>query len=160
MIRSRSRCGSRGTARALFGLVAFVAVGLAADSIHAHTQAGSLGSGASATDYYQVLCSDDGTGPPASLSIQVLDSAPAAAPLVSVQARNGSALASATDPTDADANASPLIHVNAGAGTVYDVLVDKSGAGVENYVLTFHCVTGPNGTGLHTGTDVVTRQNQ
>ena len=74
--------------------------------------------------------------------------------------RNGSARATATDATDADASASPLIHVDTVAGIVFDVLVDKSGAGAENYVLTIHCLTGPNGTGLHTGTDVVTRQNQ
>ena len=59
-----------------------------------------------------------------------------------------------------DVSASPLVYVNAGSGTVFDVLVDKSGVGAENYTLTFHCVTGPTGTGLHTGTDVVTRQNQ
>ncbi len=134
--------------------------GLLAGPAAAHTQSGSLGSGAAATDYYQVFCSDDGTGPPASLSIQVLDSAPAAAPLVSVQVRNGLELATATDPTDADTAASPLIHVNTSVGFVYDVLVDKSGAGAESYTLTIHCTTGANGTGLHTGTDIVTRQSQ
>ena len=134
--------------------------GLLAGPAAAHTQAGSLLSGAAATDYYQVICSDDGTGPPASLSIQVLDSAPAAAPLVSVQVRNGLELATSTDPTDGDVSASPLIHVNTSVGFVYDVLVDKSGAGAENYVLSFHCTTGANGTGLHTGTDIVTRQSQ
>lgn len=133
---------------------------LVAGPATAHTQTGSLGTGAAATDNYQVLCSDDGAGPPGSLSVQVLDGTPVAAPLVSVQVRNGLLLANSTDPVDGDATASPLIHVNVDAGLVYDVLVDKSGAGAENYVLTFHCVTGPDGTGLHTGTDVITRQNQ
>ncbi len=142
------------------GLSLGLLVSVVAGPATAHTQAGSLGSGAAATDYYQVICSDDGAGPPASLSIQVLDGTPVAAPLVSVQVKNGLELASATDPTDADGTASPLVSVNASSGTVFDVLVDKSGAGGENYTLTFHCVTGPNGTGLHTGTDVVTRQNQ
>ena len=160
MIRASSRDRSRSATRRSFGLVALFGASLAAGPGGAHTQAGSLGSGASATDYYQILCSDDGTGPPASLAIQVLDSAPAAAPLVSVQARNGRELASTTDPTDGDPSASPLVFVNVAAGVVYDVLVDKSGVGGENYVLTFHCLTGPNGTGLHTGTDLVTRQNQ
>jgi hypothetical protein len=145
---------------AALGLLAVFSVGLSTDPAAAHTQAGSLGSGAAATDAYQVICSDDGAGPPASLSIQVLDGSPAAAPLVSVQVRNGLELANSTDPIDGDTTASPLVHVNAGSGTVFDVLVDKSGAGAENYVLTFHCVSGPDGTGLHTGTDVVTRQNQ
>ena len=158
--RSRSRSRSRSTLRALLGLAAMVGASAAAGPVGAHTQAGSLGSGAAATDYYQVICSDDGTGPPVSLSIQVLDSAPVASPLVSVQARNGHELANSTDATDGDPSASPLIHVNVSPGAVYDVLVDKSGAGSENYVLTLHCLTGANGTGLHTGTDIVTRQNQ
>ena len=135
-------------------------LGFLAAPAAAHTQSGSLGSGAAATDNYQILCSDDGAGPPASLSVQVLDAAPAAAPLVSVQVHNGLLLASSTDPVDGDTVASPIIHVNTDAGVVYDVLIDKSGTGAENYVLTFHCLTGPNGTGLHTGTDIVTRQNQ
>ena len=46
------------------------------------------------------------------------------------------------------------------SASAQEVLVDKSAAGAENYVLTFHCVTGPDGTGLHTGTDVIARQNQ
>lgn len=142
------------------GLVLAPAVGLLAGAASAHTQSGSLGNGAASTDYYQVICSDDGTGPPASLSVQILDGAPAAAPLVSVQVRSGEALANTTDPNDGDGTASAVIHVNGGAEVVYEVLVDKSGVGVENYVLTYHCLTGPNGTGLHTGTDLITRQNQ
>ena len=140
---------------ALFAIFA-IAPGPAA----AHTQSGSLGAGASATDLYQVVCSNDGTGAPGSLSVQVLDDAPAAAPRVSVQVRNGLLLSSSSDAVDGDATASPLIHVDVTTTLVFDVLVDKSGAGSENYVLTYHCLTGPNGTGLHTGTDLVTRQNQ
>ena len=135
-------------------------IGILAGPAAADTQSGSLGSGAAATDSYQVICSDDGAGPPASLSVQVLDATPVALPLVSVQVRNGIELANSTDSTDGDLTASPFIHVNVDAGVVYDVLIDKSGAGAENYVLTFHCLTGPDGTGLHTGSDIVTRQNQ
>ncbi len=142
------------------GLPAVLLLGLPAGPALAHTQNGALGSAAAATDYYQVICSDDGTGPPASLSVQILDGAPAAAPLVSVQVRNGNELENTTDPVDGDTAASPVIHVNGAPTSVYEVLVDKSGPGAENYVLTFHCLTGPDGTGLHTGTDVITRQNQ
>ncbi|MBK7950239.1 MAG: hypothetical protein IPK00_16195 [Deltaproteobacteria bacterium] len=154
--RARAGTAKRATTfgAAVIGLLA------SAVPVEAHTQTGALGNGAEATDYYQVFCSDDGTGAPGSLSVQISDQAPAAAPLVSVQVRNGPDLATSTDPTDADGAASPLIHVNVRAGSVFDVLVDKTGAGSENYVLTFHCVTGPDGTGLHTGTDIVTRQNQ
>lgn len=137
-----------------------IALMAAPSASRAHTQNGNLGAGAAATDYYQVTCSDDGTGIPASLSVQISDEAPAAAPLVGVQVRNGPDLLTSTDPVDGDGAASPLIHVNVRSGFVFDVLIDKTGAGGENYVLTFHCKTGPDGTGLHTGTDIVTRQNQ
>lgn len=141
-------------------LVALVFVGFAGLPAAADTQTGSIGAAASATDFYQVICSDDGSGPPGSLSVQIQDSAPAAPPIVSAQVRVGSLLLNATDPTDGDGVAGPFVHVNGGSATTYDVLVDKTAAGAENYVLTFHCMTGPNGTGLHTGTAVVVRQNQ
>ncbi len=137
---------------------ALMLLGLAR-GVSAHTQSGALGDAASATDYYQVTCSNDGTGAPASLSMQVQDAAPPAAPLVSVQVRKALVIANTTDPADGDAGLSPIVHVNGGAG-VYDVLVDKSGAGAETYTLTFHCMTGPNGTGTHTGTGIVTLQSQ
>lgn len=126
----------------------------------AHTQSGVLGSAAAATDYYLIICSDDGAGPPQSLTMQITDAAPVAAPLVSVQVRAGLELANTTDEVDGDATPSPVIHVNGGPQAVYDVLVDKTGTGAESYTLTYHCTTGPDGTGLHTGTDIVTRQNQ
>ena len=125
----------------------------------AHTQTGALGTSAAATDYYQITCSDDGAGTPGSLALELRDEGPEAAPLVSVQVARGGELANATDPDDSDLDYSPLISVNGGPG-VYAVLVDKSGPGSENYRLSFHCVTGPNGTGLHTGTSASVRQNQ
>jgi hypothetical protein len=146
----------RGRAAAAVALLAAVALPQAA---RAHTQNGSLGSAATATDFYQVTCSDDGSGAPASLTLQVLDASPAAAPLVAVQGQKGSLAKNGTDPVDADAAASPLISLNGGAG-VYDVLVHKTDAGSESYTLTFHCLTGPDGTGDHTGTSITTRQNQ
>lgn len=125
----------------------------------AHTQSGSLGSDASATDFYQVTCSDDGSGAPASLAVQVLDASPVAAPIVSVQVQKGLLLTNSSDPVDGDTAASPLVSVNGGAG-VYDVLIDKSAAGAETYTLTYHCMTGADGTGSHTGTSITVRQNQ
>jgi hypothetical protein len=136
------------------------AIPLLAGPAAAHTQSGSLGAEASATDLFQVVCSNDGTGAPGSLSVQILDDVPAAAPKVGVQVRGGLLLATSTDAVDGDTTPSPLIHVDVTTTLVFDVLVDKTGAGSENYVLTYHCVTGPNGTGLHTGTALVTRQNQ
>jgi hypothetical protein len=143
----------------LLGLV-LLALALGGASVAAaHTQNGSLGADASATDFYQVNCSDDGSGTPGSLVLEVLDAAPVAAPLVSVQIRKGSLLTNTTDAVDGDSSWSPLVFLNGGGG-VYDVLVDKSGAGAESYSLDYHCVTGANGGGVHTGTSIQVRQNQ
>lgn len=130
-----------------------------AGSARAHTQAGALGAAGTATDYYQVTCGDDGNGVPASLVVQIEDDAPVAAARVSAQVQKGARVANTTDPIDADGMVSPVIAVDGGPG-VYEVLVDKSGAGAESYILTFHCLTGPGGTGIHTGTTLGTRQNQ
>lgn len=150
------RASARGALRASGALA--IALWLVPGASSAHTQNGSLGATASATDYYQITCSDDGTGPPASLAVEVMDAVPAGS-LVSVQIQRGSALTNVTDAVDGDASASPPVWVNGGAG-VYDVLVDKSSADVAIYTLDYHCYTGADGTGDHTGTSLVTRQNQ
>jgi hypothetical protein len=115
---------------------------------------GLLGSGASATDYYQVTCSDDGAGPPVSLVARVTDPAPVVEPSLSVQLRKGSAAINATDEVDADAASSPAVSINGGAG-LYHVLVDKTGPGAEAYSVSLTCMTGSNGGGGPTGTTVV-----
>lgn len=129
-----------------------VAVGHAGRA-SALTQDGALEEPAELVDYYQVTCFDDGGGAPASLATQVRDAAPAAAPLVSVQTQKGFQATNSTDAVDADAGSSPLVWVNGGAG-VYDVFVDKSGTGSENYTLTFQCKTGVDGGGEQTGTTI------
>jgi hypothetical protein len=145
----------RGSATAVCALLACLA-----GSATAHEQTGSLGADAAATDYYEVTCSDDGSGPPASLIVQVTDTGANGDPLVSVQAHKGSQFANTTDPADDDdTTPSPLVFVNGTAG-VYEVLVDKSDAGAETYRLSFHCQTGANGGGVHTGTSIAIRQNQ
>lgn len=117
---------------------------------------GTLAQAASDTDFYQVSCSDDGSGAPQSLVAQVLDLAPVAAPIVSVQAQKASpAIATSTsDAVDGDAGASPATFLNGGAGT-YDVFVDKSAAGAEGYTLTVQCTTAVDGGGVPTGTTLV-----
>jgi hypothetical protein len=119
------------------------------------TQGGSLASDASDTDFYQVTCSNDGSGAPASLVSQVLDAAPVAAPLVSVQTQKASpgVATNTTDAVDGDAGASPSVALNGGAET-YDVFVDKSAAGAESYTLTLQCMTGIDGAGVPTGTAI------
>ncbi|HTO52721.1 MAG TPA: hypothetical protein VMR50_04975 [Myxococcota bacterium] len=125
----------------------------------AHTQTGALGAAASATDFYQVTCSDDGSGPPQSLILQIQDTTSGSAPLVGVQGQRGSQTTNSVDPTSGDTNPSPQTYVNGTSG-VFDVVVYKTGAGADSYTLTYHCYTGLNGTGVHTGTTIVVRQNQ
>jgi hypothetical protein len=124
----------------------------------AHTQDGSLGDGAAATDFYQVTCSDDGSGVPASLLFQIQNRGPAANP-VSVLVHRGTSATSSTDTTAGDAALSPLVFVNGGDG-VYNLFVIKAANGGDNYTLSYHCMTGLNGGGLHTGTTIVFKQNQ
>ena len=150
MMRTNSKC-----ALVTLGFLLATHAGLAT----AHTQAGALGTAAVATDYYQVTCTDDGSGPPASLLVRVRDDAPVAAPIVSVLVHKGLLARNGSDPVDGDTGLSFVAVVNGGAG-VYNVFVSKTAAGVENYTLTLHCMSGLNGGGVHTGTTVTLRQNQ
>jgi len=124
----------------------------------AHTQDGSLSDAAASTDFYQVTCSDDGSGIPASMMAQVQNRGPATA-AVSVVVQRGTTATATVDAVGGDVAQSPLVSVNGNDG-VYNVFVTKSGGGAINYTLSFHCMTGPNGGGLHTGTTIVFRQNQ
>ncbi|MBK8739962.1 MAG: hypothetical protein IPM02_10640 [Betaproteobacteria bacterium] len=125
----------------------------------AHTQNGSLGDAAGATDYYQISCTDDGNGVPASFVAQVTNRSPVAAQVVSVLVHRGIAAVNSTDTNAGDSAGSPVVFVNGGDG-VYNVFVIKTGPGGENYTITFHCMTEVDGGGIHTGTTIVFRQNQ
>lgn len=142
---------------AMWRLLSVLAALATSMPVLAHTQDGSLGDVAAGTDYYQVTCSDDGTGPPASLAIQVQHRGPSAASVV-VVAHRATAATSAAD-IGGDATPSPLVSIDGGDG-VYNVFLSKATAGIVNYTLTFHCMTGPGGGGLHTGSTIVFRQNQ
>jgi len=129
----------------------------------AHTQSGALGSAASAaaaTDVYVVTCSNDGSGPPAKLFLQVKDLAPVLAPLVGIQASKGTvASATSVDTKDGDAIYSTGVYLSAGAGA-YLLKVNKYAStvkGFETYTAQFHCQTAG---GVHTGTTWVMTQNQ
>lgn len=140
-------------------LVAIAAALATPTRASAHTQSGSLASGASATDLYQVTCFNNGSGAPSSLVLSVIDTSPGALPLVSVHGRRAASALTASDTTTADAVPSPTIYVNEGAGG-YDVLVTKSGSGSKFYSLTYHCTTLPDGAGVHTGSALSTLQDQ
>jgi hypothetical protein len=68
---------------AMMGLrtLASLAVAAVATTALAHTQDGTLGDTAASTDYYQITCSDDGSGVPASMMVQVQHRGPAAVPV-------------------------------------------------------------------------------
>jgi hypothetical protein len=142
--------------KSLLTLFLFLFLATPAGLAFAHTQDGSLGSAAAATDYYSVLCSDDGNGPAGSLLLQV-QNVSVGAPTVAVVANKGTLATSSSDPVNADGSPGPLVSVSGGDGS-YNVFVFKSEIGVANYILDFHCMTGPDGGGLHTGTEIVTRQ--
>ena len=125
----------------------------------ADTQTGSLGAGAQATDYYRVTCSDDGAGTPASIVFQIRDETPGTPALLSVQIHRNGQLSNTTDLNDLDNVYSLEVSVNGGPG-VYDLLVNKTAPGAENYTVLYHCTTGLDGGGLHTGASISLRQNQ
>lgn len=160
----RSRGGFRGRRRTRLSALAWAWLALSfapsfANDARAHGQSGNLGTPASATDYYEVTCFDNGAGTPGSLELAIRDAAPGAIPTVNLQGHRGLSLRSVSDGIAPDILPSPSIFVNEGAGS-YFVLVDKSGPGAKFYELTYHCWTGPNGTGIHTGSALVTRQSE
>ena len=125
-------------------------------SASAHDQSGDLGTGAKRADYYKVSCFNDGSGNADHLSIHIKDLPPVASPLVSVQVIKGILAKNVTDPVDGDTAFSPEMNVKGGNGA-YDVIVDKTGAGVEIYALDYHCETS---SGAHTGTSIVKIQDR
>jgi hypothetical protein len=127
------------------------------DMTPAHSLSGALGSGAQATDLYQITCSAEDGGPPTDhLSIRVRDNKPVRKPLVSVQVQKGPVGTNRTDATDGNAQYSREATIHGGDGA-YQVLVDKSSAGPETYSLEFHCESSAD---IHTGTQEVQLQNQ
>lgn len=114
-----------------------------------------IGATVGATDYWQVTCSDDGTGPAARLEVQVNDDT-AGASLLSLQVHKGLIARNTTDPVGANGVYSPLVSVAGGNG-VYNVIVDKTTAAARQYDISYHCKTAG---GLHTGTSIVQKQNQ
>lgn len=106
-----------------------------------------------------MTCSNDNSGPPASLIVELIDTGTADGAIVSAHVRKGNRASSTSDGSEGDGQPSPRVYVNGGAG-VYDVYVTKAGASGQDYTLSYHCVTGPNGSGIHTGSSLTTRQNQ
>jgi hypothetical protein len=116
----------------------------------------NLGAAAGATDFYKVTCSSNANGATQGLKVTVVDLAPVAAPLLSVQVVKGILAKNSTDAVDGDTAASPLINLLGGNG-VYDVRVNKTDAGAENYKLNYFC---SSSAGKLTGMALAVIQNK
>ena len=116
-----------------------------------------IGATVGATDYYQVKCSNNGTGNTERLEIQIKDNT-AGASILSAQVQKGLFAANTTDPVGNDdfGNSSPLVSVAGGNG-IYDVTVNKTTAAARSYDLSYHCKTKTN---AHAGTTIAQKQNQ
>ncbi len=138
-------------------LLAVLHVGIAS----AHTQVGALGKAAAASDIYQITCPEEVAGVPPRLDVQIRDLKPKKPPRLTVSVEKDLASVSSTDPRDGDKGFSPLVSLDGGAGN-YHVMVSKTAANdkkrafKEIYTLQYHCMSGA----LHTGTELVTLQNQ
>ncbi len=158
----------------------------------AHNQTGSLGiaaSGAAATDTYQVTCSDDGSGVPNQLFVEVADlklvAADVKATLVSTQISNGYTATSTVlseDPVDGDAavcTGTGNLQVCTGGFSPGVTLAAGTASAAQNYIVnvnkqyTASTVAAQKGienynliyhcqtaTGVHTGTSMIQTQNQ
>lgn len=141
----------------------FVQALLASGVAEALTQKGTLAARESATDVYEVGCTNDGDGAPLSLLAKIRDLRPVAGPRLRVILRKGALgngiAATSADPIDADSGFGPPIAVNGGEGA-YALYVTKTATGVESYQLVVECRTGLGGTGKTTGTALTVLQQQ
>lgn len=140
----------------------FVLMTLNVVTASAHNQAGSFTTGlAAAVDYYQATCFDDGSGAPSYLEAQVKDMTASSAK-VSVLVHKGTSCTTnkcaqfRVDSGDRNTTYSPLVKVPQGSG-VYSVFVMHTAASTDSYDVALHCKTS---SGAHTGTSVVSRQQQ
>jgi len=120
------------------------------------------GSNASATDLAQVVCYDDGNGPPHHLYTQIQDlSAPVPGLRISTQIFTDKSMTNTTDTVSADALPSypaTLVGSDIGGGVqLYYISVSKTAPGARNFSITYHCQTAND---THTGTDISVYQVQ
>lgn len=126
----------------------------------AHSQSGSLGTAAGATDLYQVTCSDDGSGTGSSykLATSITVGYMPYSTRVSVRTEKGSKATNTTDPVNGDSLSSPYAYNIGGDGVYYMSVGHTTATNLpRSYVINFHCV---NSAGGHTGTTWVMLQNQ
>lgn len=117
---------------------------------------GALGVSEASTDVYRVMCSANANGDTLSLKVSLIDLAPKAAPMLSVQVLKAQLAKNTTDALDGDKLASPALLISGGNGG-YDLRVNKTAAGTELYTLNYSCLSK---TGKNTGISLTTLQNQ
>lgn len=134
----------------------FLGLAVPAHGALADTYVLALGEAAAANHYFGVICSTAGGYDTDHLYMQ-LQTHTTTAPLVSAQIVKGNVATSISDPVSGDAVASPVMR-NRGGNGLYQVLVNKTGAGAVTFSVTVHCL---DATGTqHTGTDAVVYQYQ
>jgi len=109
----------------------------------------------SATDFFRVTCSKNDNGETSRLKVAVLDKSPDNNAMVSIQAIKGILGKNITDTNRKDTKPSPNIFLTGGNG-VYEVRVNKTGAGIKKYNLDYRCLTS---NGKWAGTAISTVQN-
>lgn len=128
----------------------------------AHTVGGPIdgqSNNASATDLGFVSCYDDGSGPADHLAVQIEDLSPPVDGLfasVQIMKADKNAMTNITDTISADGKPSPFVSLKGGSGSYY-ISVNKTKAGVRNFILNYHCLTSSED---HTGTEVGVMQLQ
>ncbi len=139
------------TATALLAALSYVG------AASAHSLNGSLGAAASAVDVWQTTCSKDTATGAVNKFISRVKAAKKGV-LVSIQASKGKLASHTTDAVGGNAAYSPDGVILKGGEGPYTILIDKSGAGIMNYVFETHCQTA---SGSHTKQDGPVRvQNQ
>lgn len=128
----------------------------AAPQAQAHSYVFTLGEAAGATHYFGVICSTEGGYDTDHLYLQ-LQVQTVGGPRVSAQVIKGNVATNLTDPVNGDAQPSPATRTRGGNG-LYQVLINKAGAGMVTFGVTAHCLDA-SGT-QHTGTDGLVYQYQ
>ena len=97
----------------------------------------ATGTNANATELGKVTCDPSSQYLAAEIQDQ---SAPVQGLLLSLHIYKGNQMTTATDPVSGDANASPIIAINGGAGDYY-ISATKTKAGLRSFTVTFQCLT-------------------
>ena len=140
----------------IFKLLSGLTLTLFAGMANAESLSGALGVSAASTDVYRVTCSANTNGDTVSLKVSLVDLAPKAAPMLSVQVLKAQLAKNTTDALDGDKLASPVLLISGGNGG-YDLRVNKTAAGAELYTLNYSCLSK---SGKNTAISLTTLQNQ